>query len=256
MAINILQRKQLNYDECHKIINGILYKLCYTHSKYFSNDNPWIPCNEEYFYKNNSNKQDGFNPYCKKCTRSKSNIWSKNNNQKQIEYRKQYYIDNIDIWSDRQKIYNDLHKEKNAEKEKEWLRNNKDKLKAYAEKHKEKKHIMTIEEWENCKKYFCHRCAYCGLPIEEHYKNYAGKPKLIDLNKEHVIDAGKNDLANCVPACGSCNSSKREYSLNDWYNAKNLNYTYDCYHKIYLWIRYDYKKFIQRKEKKYNNLSK
>lgn len=38
---------------------------------------------------------------------------------------------------------------------------------------------------------------------------------------DHVIpyaSGGGHEIANCVPACGSCNSSKHDFTLDDWIN--------------------------------------
>jgi hypothetical protein len=71
-----------------------------------------------------------------------------------------------------------------------------------------------------------------------------------DLHKEHLIDCGRNDLKNCVPSCKSCNSEKHTDSLNNWYNSNNPKYTVEKYLKIYLWIRFECKKYIKRKRNK------
>jgi hypothetical protein len=72
----------------------------------------------------------------------------------------------------------------------------------------------------------------------------------MDFHKEHVIHEGKDNLSNCVPACQSCNDKKWKFTLNEWYNSSNPVYTYERYHKIYLWLRYDYKKYIQKRKPK------
>ena len=115
---------------------------------------------------------------------------------------------------------------------------------------RKKKHRLSKQEWKSCKEYFNNECAYCGLPIEEHFRKYAGKLQKIDFHKEHVIDDGRDDIKNCIPSCQICNSSKRESSLNTWYNQENPNYTRERYLKIYNWIRYDCKKYIEKKKQK------
>jgi 5-methylcytosine-specific restriction endonuclease McrA len=62
-----------------------------------------------------------------------------------------------------------------------------------------------IRQWGE----FGHRCAYCGA---------SG-----DLEVEHVIPiskGGEHHLGNIVPACHSCNSSKRSKDAHDWYKAQ------------------------------------
>jgi hypothetical protein len=77
-----------------------------------------------------------------------------------------------------------------------------------------------------------------------------GKLVLMDLHKEHVIHNGRKDLKNCVPSCQSCNDKKWKFTLNEWYNKDNPVYAYERYHKIYVWLRYDYKKYIQKRKPK------
>lgn len=130
-----------------------------------------------------------------------------------------------------------------------WQRENPNKLQSYSVTRKNKKHIMINKEWEACKKYFIHRCAYCGLKIEEHWIVFRGNLKLGDFHREHVIEDGRNDIKNCVPSCKSCNSEKGQMTLNEWYNPSNPKYNRERYYKIYTWIRFDCKKYIQPKKK-------
>lgn len=61
---------------------------------------------------------------------------------------------------------------------------------------------LLLQRWAE----FGHRCAYCRA---------SG-----DLQIEHVIPiskGGTNDLGNIVPACRSCNSSKRSRDAHEWF---------------------------------------
>jgi len=106
-----------------------------------------------------------------------------------------------------------------------------------------KKHDITEMEWEECKKYFNHRCAYCGLPIEEHFKKFKGELKWFDFHKEHVDHTGNNDLSNCIPSCHRCNSSKHDLDFEYWYKEISDNFTYERLNKIHKWLSKDYLKF-------------
>jgi len=131
---------------------------------------------------------------------------------------------------------------------KEYLLGNKDKTRGYTQKRKVKNHKISKKEWEDAKNYFNNSCSYCGLPASEHSRIYSGKIQKCDLHKEHVIDDGRNDLKNCIPSCARCNSSKHTKTLNEFYNPSNPDYTYERYHKIYMWMRYDSKKYIKQKK--------
>jgi len=181
-------------------------------------------------YKNNDEKY-----------KLKNKIVYENDRQKRIDY-----VLNNPKKKEIQKKYISTHEEYY----KDYYGRNVGKFKNYNLKRKEKEHNITNIEWEACKFYFNHRCAYCGLPIEEHYIKRRGKLVLIDFHKEHSIWDGKNNIANCVPACQKCNSHKWIFSLNNWYNPNNEVYTYERYYRIYQWLRYDYKKYIQKKKPK------
>jgi hypothetical protein len=185
-------------------------------------------------------------PYCIKCNREKSLRNRNENRDRAIQNNKEWKKQNRDRYLD---YLSDYHKE-NREHEYiymgEWQRNNKDKLKSYAEyREMNKTHTITNEEWEDCKNYFNYRCAYCNLPVEEHYIKYKGKLRLGDFHREHVNHEGSNDLSNCVPACKSCNTSKHDKHLDDWYTNKNEKYTYERLEKIHKWINEDFKKYIK-----------
>lgn len=136
------------------------------------------------------------------------------------------------------------NQERDKENYKEWQNNNKDKIKEYNKNRQHKNHKITIQEWESCKTYFVHRCAYCGLPIEEHYINRKGVVKLGDFHKEHVDHFGKGNLQNCVPSCRTCNSRKWKYNMEEWYRQQEF-FSEEKLNKIYQWINTDYKVFIK-----------
>lgn len=68
-------------------------------------------------------------------------------------------------------------------------------------------------QWEEIKKHFDYKCAYCGkdLPLaQEHF---------LALSKE-----GEYTLNNIIPSCKSCNSSKATKDFFKWYpNYKNYS---------------------------------
>jgi hypothetical protein len=221
------------YEETHKTFNNELYKLC-------TKCEEWFPCNEDYFYKNKLNKNDGFFPYCKECAKKKTieqrdpdrvyelNKLYRTTRPHTIEARKR---------SNKKRVENGKYKE--------WQINNPEKLKGYnlyRELHK--KHEITDEEWEGCKNYFNYRCAYCDLPIEEHLVKYNGKLINGDFHREHVNHDGANDISNCIPSCKYCNGQKHNFEFNDWYNENNSKFTKDRFDKINQWLNEDYKKHI------------
>lgn len=65
---------------------------------------------------------------------------------------------------------------------------------------------LSIEQWFYILKLFNNECAYCGS------KDSIEQEHIISVNK-----SGKTSLGNIVPACRSCNASKKDNDLFDWY---------------------------------------
>jgi hypothetical protein len=223
------------YNETHKTIDDVVYKLC-------SDFNEWFPMTEEFFYKNKSSS-DGFNPYCKEAAKIRARNRQLDNHEEYKEYVRNHHR------------YNRKHNKKMIEYDRKHAREQKDSgySKEYYEKNKEyfknynqnrmlnKTHEFSDDEWIRCKEYFNNRCAYCGLHIDDHYIVYSGESKHTDLHREHVNHNGSNGIDNCVPACASCNYSKWAKELLEWYNEDNPNFTQERLDKIYKWLNEDCK---------------
>lgn len=202
-----------------------------------------FPMTREFFHKNKRAK-DGLVVYCKECANYKSNEWKKNNPEK----NKEVYTSMNAKPEIRERVNRYVKKRSQEGKYREWQRNNPEKVKASNQyRVMNKTHEITTNEWENCKKYFNHRCAYCQIKIEDHYINFKGEIILGDFHKEHVRHKGDNDLSNCVPSCKSCNSSKHNIDLEDWYKSRDDIYTKDRILKIYQWMETDYHRYIEIK---------
>ena len=196
--------------------------------------------NSDFYYRNDKNNLDGFFPYCKLCGIEKSKARQKSLGQEIINYVKdQHKLKGKEYW-EYQHEYNQDHKELNSENGKRWRESNPDKLKQYNIKRAAKNHKISKLEWIRCKEYFNNSCAYCGLPIEEHFIKYKGKIILGDFHKEHMDHDGRNDVSNCIPSCKICNSEKRAKSFDEWYDENNSKYSKERYDKIFKWINEDY----------------
>jgi hypothetical protein len=214
------------------------------HCKKCDND---YPKTEEYFYKQKSNKcKSGYylQSQCKECTKKLYKNWRKKNPDKVKENCKRQASK-----EERKKYVRKYAKEqRESGYQKEYQQKYPDKMKIYSQNHQHKEHNITEEEWKMCKEYFNNNCAYCGLPIEEHFMKYNGSLRKSDLHKEHVDNNGSNDLSNCIPSCQSCNSQKWEFEFDKWYNENNPNFTQERYDKIIKWLNEDYIIYIN-----YNN---
>jgi predicted ATP-dependent protease len=240
------------YSEYHKMIDGVEYKQCQDCLE-------WHIMDLNNFGLVSKNK-DGFNHRCKTCQVIKNESYYNQTRDKQIEsakkrqqehreelliYKKKHYKNNISKYKEQHYEYRTKNKDYYRNKRQNWQKDNPEKVKLYNEKRRNKIHNISEKQWDNCKFYFNHRCAYCGLLIEEHFILRKGQLKWIDFHKEHVIDQGRNDIKNCIPSCQTCNSEKNTKTFNEWYNKNNLKYSLDRYMRIYKWIRYDCKNLSQ-----------
>ena len=234
--MNREEMQRINYENNHKEIDGVLYKKCSIHKDYFSDEDEWMLCDTEYFYKNKSNTKDGLSPYCKRCTSKKSGKYQIDNREHYLEYKRNEH--KIKYAPDKREYFREVSRRNRASgKYLEWERNNPEKLKKYREyRELHKTHIITKKEWELCKEYFNNQCAYCGVPIEEHFNKFAGEMRWTDFHKEHVNHEGSNDLSNCIPSCKICNSSKHTEGLEMWYTKDKEFYSEERLGKIYKWI--------------------
>lgn len=163
--------------------------------------------------------------------------WAKNNAERAKEYKAEWYQQNketkIRAYKERnkehisnaKKEYNEKHKaEKSAywqqyynwhkerirEQKRLYNRLNKEKCIRYTQKRVALKRKLpasyTEAQWEQTKKFFDCKCAYCG--------------KEKKLAQDHFIplsSGGEYTINNIVPACKSCNSSKHNKDFFEWY---------------------------------------
>ena len=243
------------YNDYHRInIEGLEEKQCIDCLE-------WYIMNNDNFGTDNRNK-DRYNIRCKKCQKENGHKAYMADRDNRLAKAIQWKRDHPEkYWTEEyqktKKAYDAKRSTKLTNKEcarrareagkiLEWQRDRPEKQKQYRIKREQHKaHVIYKKEWIACKDYFENTCAYCGLPIEEHLITRLGIKKLGDFHKEHVDNNGANDLSNCVPSCGVCNSSKHEDSLQKWYTIDNPVYSVERENKIFSWLNGDYKKYIQ-----------
>jgi len=227
------------------------------------------PATNEYFRKSKDCK-NGLYPQCKECESQYHKEWLKNISDEQKEAKKQYYQDNKEYILQHCKKYRDAHRSKDVEikksyikkpkkirdesakKEKkaeynrqwsanhkehksdynkQWLKNNHEKRKILDQKRRAKKKqlpaSLTEEQWQFIKKYFNNSCCYCG--------------KGLPLQQEHFIPLSKGGAYthnNIIPACGSCNASKKNKDFFTWY-PKYRHYSQKREKEILKFLGYD-----------------
>jgi 5-methylcytosine-specific restriction endonuclease McrA len=132
------------------------------------------------------------------------------NRTKIAEWQKMYRKANKVKFSEYRRQYYESNKTKISERFRSWQLNNPDKVRQLNQKRRSGKKTLpstfTIEEWDIVKEHFNNCCAYCGKE----------KP----LTQDHVyplFKGGEYTKDNIVPACKSCNSSKRDKLFSEWF---------------------------------------
>ena len=200
----ILKVKSQRYRDKHKIVKVeplIKEKTCRLCKNVYSADDT------TYFYKKDSGKY-GLGTICKGCFKKRSKQYYSDNAEHINEKTKQYYKDNLDnkkAYSKAfHKVYDKTEKGRNV-KTVAWQKRRALELNL--------DNSLTNAQWEQIKKDFNCECAYCG------------KDKKLTI--EHFIPIsklGEGTINNIIPACRSCNSSKRDNFFHEWYpNHKNYS---------------------------------
>lgn len=202
---------------------------------------PMKPSTEEYFYKQKVRTEHKGTYYklaswCKECAKGNSANWSNSNPNKRKEIQDKY--NHTPVRKEMIAESNELRR-KNG-KYREWQRNNPDKVRNNYFKRMHKNHNISSDEKLACKEYFNYECAYCGMTETECKNRYNNQ-----LHMDHFDHKGDNDLTNAVPACKSCNCSKGDKEIDDWYNGTKVFYTDEKLNKIIKWIHEDCYSFLK-----------
>lgn len=238
--------------EEHFILDDVEVKYCFTCRRA-------LPTTLKYFY-GNKTKWDGLSPNCRECKgghflppegykrchkcgrvleMTKNFYWNSIKEQYDSPCKDcvmAYKRENKDHINKRRRILRAENPEPFRKKEKEWRDNNPERYAARRRKQGEKESVkiqrrlggqrhearkknlpatLTKEQWELCKQYFNNQCAYCGETVDS-------------LTQDHVIPlskGGEYTINNIVPACRSCNSSKCDRDLLEWYTPKFEHYS-------------------------------
>lgn len=86
---------------------------------------------------------------------------------------------------------------------------------------------FTEDDWSKILESFDKKCSYCGRRTK--------------LEQEHIVPitkGGSHTMTNIIPACKSCNSSKRQRLLDNWYPLQPF-YEKEREDKILKWMGYN-----------------
>lgn len=191
-----------------------------------------LPDSDDYFYKKN-NRLNG-STICKYCRSQKNN---KQYKRPYLNVSKKYNLNNNEKYCTKcEKIFKteELNKYNNIylcdECYKKYNRMKYEKRRSFKNN---LPYNLTEEEWENTLKYFNNSCAYCGMSNDDCLKIFNR-----NLEQDHVIPlshGGGFTKFNIIPSCRSCNSSKYNKSLDDFFMSSN-NFTKLMYDKILQFI--------------------
>jgi len=158
-----------------------------------------FPATAEYFCRNKS-KKNRLNSECKTCASENARRWAQANPEKHRE--------NARRWA-----------QANPEKARRRYQVNPEKVRENVRRRRSRKHSLphtfTVETWEACLNYFHGCCAYCG----------AQRDFWSPLHQDHYIPLTTPDCpgtipTNIVPACRTCNSSKKDANPLEWLTRK------------------------------------
>lgn len=177
------------------------------------------------------------------------------------EYNKRYYEENRDVFAVYNKRYHEENKNMIMENKKRYYEENKDVIlwqkkryrqenphigRMYSQIRRTRKakleYTLTTHEWNQTKDSFNNSCSYCGM-TEQHHIEETGQ----QLHQDHFVPlsrGGEYTHNNIVPACRSCNSSKRDSDFFEWYPTYE-HYNKDREQKILEFLGYENNKTQQ-----------
>ena len=129
------------------------------------------------------------------------------------------------------------NKEKIKEIKKQWYEKNPEKIFNYHQKRRLKEENqgngITKNQWVEMMEFFDWKCAYSG-------KYIGGKENRCIRSIDHIVPLNKNgehEIWNCIPMCRNYNTSKYTSDMLEWYQQQEF-YSEERLNKIYEWIEY------------------
>ena len=158
-------------------------------------------------------------------------LWRKENKLARSEHCKKYYESNKATICEKGRARYQNNGPEYAEYKKEYRQGHLELCCMYSQRRRARRRLLpatlTVEQWEQIKKDFDGKCAYCGeeLPLEQEH--------FLPLTK-----GGEYTVDNIIPACRSCNCSKGVKLPNDWYPSFK-HYSKKRENKILEYLNYD-----------------
>jgi 5-methylcytosine-specific restriction endonuclease McrA len=192
-------------------------------------------CGGEGPFEIDKRRPSGLGSWCLICVHEGHRRWRENNRERILESDRKYREANREKYREANKRWREANPEKARGKKrspekileltKKWQAANPEKVlessRKYRRTHPEKMRErerrrraleagaegkFTEQEWSELKESYGQRCVYCNSKVE----------KLEPDHIEPLSRNGNNNIANIVPACRSCNSSKQDTPLLIW----------------------------------------
>lgn len=208
-----------------------------------------LPKNNRYFAKD-KRSSDGLVSQCKSCKNIYAEKYRKLNKEKINQFQRSYHHENKENRNKKSRSYYKKNASDLLLYKRKYYKNNKKEIletkKEYYEKVKRNRqyketrklnkqryltrkakliHSLSKSDWQQCLNQFDNQCAYCG--------------NTGTLEQEHVIPVsrgGHYTADNIIPACRSCNASKNNKIMQDWF-IEHENYSVAKMAKILTYIQ-------------------
>ena len=162
-------------------------------------------------YHRDKNTKDGYVQRCKSCVQIKTQQWLKANRERNTVKCRARYKANPEPYKAQATKWAKDNPEWKAKTDRAYQLNNPHVYRATKQRRKIRKaqngeYKITAKEWQ---KLYSSPCLYCGSKT--------------NIQADHVIPiarGGIHGISNLVPACQSCNASKRERTITEWKMAK------------------------------------
>ncbi len=201
-----------------------------------------LPLNSDH-YNIRKDSKDGFKNTCKKCCTEYNREYRKKNETKFKEYQKTYRDNHVEERRQYNREYQSQYYENNKESiNKRHVEYNRKyiKTKHGRELDRIKRHRKraidhlnggeyTVEQWDECLKFFDNRCAYTGEKLK--YK---------EITVDHItplVSGGTSYIGNIVPSSKLANNSKSNNEMKSWFRKQSY-FSEERLKKILDWIEY------------------
>lgn len=187
------------------------------------------PATLEFFGKRTRNKS-GLRAECKSCQAKQNKVWYSENRPEILEVHAKRRENNREYLRNKSTQWQICNRERASANAKAWRQRNKEHYLEVTRKYREKNrplrsqyaqnriarvHLLpatlTSGQWDAIMGEFGNVCAYCG--------------SVESLQQDHVIPVTKGGgytPDNIIPACKSCNCSKGNKDLKEWYPEQSF----------------------------------